>query len=214
VQPAGRLGHEEQVTAADLAAVDHAAQQGLVGHDRAVGQRDDRLVDRPELGLGEHPDLDGDPAAGQLDGERRGGQQPGGQRRPLGRRIGDHPHGLGLGTGELAGQPLEQPVQPTTPAGIDDIEHRRSRMDREAQSARGPGDRREHVPDGGGQQRARRAAGDLPVPAAAAHRAADGSHDRRMTHPDAGSAKARPCPRARAGDTTQLSRTGTLPFLT
>ena len=70
-QPAGLLGDEEQVAAADLAAVDDAAQQRLVGDDGAVGERDDRLVDRPELRLGQHADLDGHAAAGQLDGEGR-----------------------------------------------------------------------------------------------------------------------------------------------
>ena len=81
--------------------------------DGAVGQRDDRLVDRPELGLGEDADLDGHAAAGQLDRQGRRGQQAGGRARA------PSPGGsvttrtrLGLGGGELAGQPLEEPVEP------------------------------------------------------------------------------------------------------
>src|SRR4051794_37526315 len=70
VQPAGLLGHEEEVPATHLAVVDDPAQERLVGDHRAVRERDDRLVDRPELRLGEDADLDGHAAPGELDGER------------------------------------------------------------------------------------------------------------------------------------------------
>jgi hypothetical protein len=142
-QPARRLGQEEQVAAPDLAPVDPPAQQRLVRDDGAVGQRDDRLVDGPQLGVGEDPDLHGHAAARQLDGQRGCGEQPRGQRDGILGRVGRHPHGLGLGHRQLQGQPLQQPLKPATVGlGVDDLEQPRIRVDVQAEGAGDPGDGR------------------------------------------------------------------------
>ena len=131
VQPAGLLGDEEQVSPADLAAVDDAAQQRLVGDDGPVGQRHDRLVDRPELRLGEDADLDGHAAAGQFDGEAWA-------RSAAGRSAAAPSPGGSVTTRSASvsaavssrARTLEQPVQPAAAAVVEDVEQLRGRSRR------------------------------------------------------------------------------------
>ncbi|WP_242472023.1 hypothetical protein [Blastococcus sp. TML/C7B] len=183
VQPAGGLGDEEEVAAAHLATVDEAAQQRLVRDHRAVGQPDDRLVGRPELGLGQDADLDGHAPPGQLDGEAGGGEQAGGAGRATGRRVGGDAESVELGGGQLAGQPLEEPLGAPTTAGIDHLDQPGRGGHLEAERARGPRHGRQHVPDSGREQHPRRGTGHLPVRAAAAGAGAVRPHASRMAHP-------------------------------
>ena len=183
-EPAGGLGHEEQVTAADLAAVDEPAQQRLVGDDGAVGERDDRLVGRPELRLGQDAHLRGHAAAGELDGQAGRGQQAGGAGGTVPRRVGGHPDGLQLGGGEVAREPLEEPVD--APAALSG-RRRRPAAGRcsivETERRRGARDGRQHVGERGWRT--------APVPRCRARPSAygrwhtppaDGSHASRMAH--------------------------------
>jgi hypothetical protein len=104
-----------------------------------------------------------------------------------GRWVGDDAQGVGLGAGELARQPVQEPVEPGSAALVDDVDQVRRGLHGQPELLGGAGHGREDVTDRGRDQRTRRRLRHLPVLTAHLGRMTDscevlgqarGQHDR------------------------------------